>query len=61
MSKGKCHTKQFKEETVKQIVERGYSAAEVPERLGVCTRNLIRLEGLHARQPAADQIFRRLG
>lgn len=40
MSKGKRYTQQFKEEAVKQIVERGYSVAEVAERLGICTKTL---------------------
>lgn len=40
MSKGKRYTLQFKEEAVKQIVERGYSVAEVAERLGICTKTL---------------------
>jgi len=40
MSKGKRYTRQFKEEAVKQIVERGYSVAEVAERLGICTKTL---------------------
>ena len=31
MSKGKRYTQQFKEEAVKQIVERGYSVAEVTQ------------------------------
>lgn len=40
MSKGKRYTEEFKREAVKQIVERGYSVAEVAERLGVCTKTL---------------------
>ena len=40
MSKGKRYTQQFKEEAVKQIIERGYSVAEVAERLGICTKTL---------------------
>ena len=40
MSKGKRYTQQFKEEAVKQVVERGYSVAEVAERLGICTKTL---------------------
>ena len=40
MSKGKRYTDQFQQEAVKQIVERGYSVAEVAERLGVCTKTL---------------------
>ncbi|KFF65785.1 transposase [Pectobacterium brasiliense] len=33
-------TPEFKEETVRQITERGYSVAEVSERLGVSSHNL---------------------
>lgn len=40
MSKGKRYTEQFKQEAVKQVVERGYSVAEVAERLGICTKTL---------------------
>ena len=40
MSKGKRYTQQFKEEAVKQVVERGYSVAEVAERLGISTKSL---------------------
>ena len=40
MSKGKRYTQQFKEEAVKQVVERGYSVAEVAERLGISTKTL---------------------
>jgi transposase len=40
MSKGKRYTQQFKGEAVKQIVERGYSVAEVAERLGISTKTL---------------------
>ena len=40
MSKGKRYTNEFKREAVKQVVERGYSVAEVSERLGVCTKTL---------------------
>lgn len=45
MSKGKRYTQQFKEEAVKQIVERGYSVAEVAERLGICTKTLVSRRG----------------
>ena len=38
MSKGKRYTEEFKREAVKQVTERGYSIAEVAERLGVCTK-----------------------
>ena len=40
MSKGKRYPEEFKREAVKQVVERGYSVAEVAERLGVCTKTL---------------------
>lgn len=40
MSKGKRYTEQFKEEAVKQVTERGYSVADVAERLGICTKTL---------------------
>ena len=40
MSKGKRYTQEFKIEAVKQITERGYSVAEVVERLGICTKTL---------------------
>jgi transposase len=40
MSKGKRYTQEFKREAVKQVVDRGYSVAEVAERLGICTKTL---------------------
>lgn len=40
MSRGKRYTDEFKDEAVKQIVERRYSVNEVAERLGVCTKTL---------------------
>ena len=40
MSKGKRYTEELKREAVKQVVERGYSVAEVAERLGICTKTL---------------------
>ena len=40
MSKGKRYTQEFKIEAVKQTTERGYSVAEVSERLGICTKTL---------------------
>jgi len=35
MSKGKRYTQEFKIEAVKQVTDRGYSIAEVSERLGI--------------------------
>ena len=40
MSKGKRYTHEFKIEAVKQITERGYSAADVAERLGISSNSL---------------------
>ena len=41
MSKGKRFTQEFKEAAVKQITERGYSVAEVAERLDICTKTFV--------------------
>jgi transposase len=54
MSKGKRYTQQFKEEAVKQIVERGYSVADVAERLGICTKTLYHWKA--SKQGSAQQI-----
>jgi len=40
MSSGKRYTEEFKIEAIKQITERGYSVAEVAERLGTTTHSL---------------------
>lgn len=40
MNSGKRYTDEFKIEAVKQITERGYSVAEVAERLGTTTHSL---------------------
>jgi transposase len=40
MSSGKRYTDEFKIEAVKQVTERGYSVAEVAERLGTTTHSL---------------------
>ena len=40
MSSGKRYTEEFKLEAVKQVTERGYSVAEVAERLGTTTHSL---------------------
>ncbi len=37
---GKRFTEEFKKEAIKQITERGYSVAEVAERLGTTTHSL---------------------
>jgi transposase len=40
----KRYPEEFKIEAVRQIVDRGYSVAEVADRLGVTTHSLLRLE-----------------
>ena len=40
MSSGKRYTEEFKIEAVRQVTERGYSVAEVAERLGTTTHSL---------------------
>ena len=40
MNSGKRYTDEFKIEAVKQVTERGYSVAEVAERLGTTTHSL---------------------
>ena len=37
---GQRYTPELKDEAIKQITERGYSIAEVCERLGVSTNNI---------------------
>ena len=37
---GKRYTEEFKVEAVKQVTDRGYSVADVAERLGVTTKSL---------------------
>ena len=40
MNSGKRYTEEFRIEAVKQVTERGYSVAEVAERLGTTTHSL---------------------
>jgi transposase len=40
MSKGKRYPEEFRREAVKQVIERGYSVAEVAKRLGISTKSL---------------------
>ena len=40
MNSGKRYTEEFKIEAIKQVTERGYSVAEVAERLGTTTHSL---------------------
>ena len=55
MSKGKRYTQEFKEAAVKQITERGYSVAEVAERLDICTKTLYHWRGQLSDKPKAVQ------
>lgn len=58
MSKGKRYSNEFKIEAVKQISERGYSVADVAERIGVCTKKLYQwradLHGSHQQAKANE-------
>ncbi len=36
----KRYTDEFKDEAVRQVQERGYSVADVSERLGICSKSL---------------------
>jgi len=47
------YTPEFKEEAVRQIVDRGYSIAEVSERLGVSTHSLYKW--VNAVKPEASE------
>lgn len=38
--KGKRYTEEFKVEAVKQVIDRGYSIADVSKRLGITTKSL---------------------
>ena len=38
--KGKRYTEEFKQESVKQVTERGYSVADVAQRLGTTTHSM---------------------
>jgi transposase len=38
--KGKRYTEEFKQEAVKQVTERGYSVADVAQRLGTTTHSM---------------------
>ncbi len=40
MAKGIRYTEEFKRDAVAQVVDRGYSAAEVSRRLGVSTKSI---------------------
>ncbi len=40
MNSGKRYTNEFKIEAIKQVTERGYSVADVAERLGTTTHSL---------------------
>lgn len=44
------YTEEFKSEAIKQITERGYSAAEVAQRLGITDKSLYRWKSAAAQQ-----------
>lgn len=53
------YTAEFKSEAVKQVTERGYSVADVAERLGVSTHSLyvwLRAAGTSRQQRKADDL-----
>ena len=53
MNSGKRYTEEFRIEAVKQVTDRGYSVAEVAERLGTTTHSLyawIKRYGQHSPQ-----------
>jgi transposase len=41
------YTPEFKDEAVRQVVDRGYSVAEVADRLGVSAHSLSRIQDTH--------------
>jgi transposase len=51
LSNGQRYTQEFKVEAVKQITERGYPAADVPERLGICSKPYITGEANYQMNP----------
>jgi len=55
MSKGKRYTQEFKEAAVKQTTERGYSVAEVAERLAICTKTLYHWRSQLSDKPKSAQ------
>ncbi|MDC0116247.1 transposase [Octadecabacter sp.] len=52
MSKGIRFTDEFKQDTVAQVVERGYAVSEVAERLGISTKSLYTWEAQFAKSPS---------
>ena len=48
---GKRFTEEFKKEAIKQITERGYSVAEVAERLGTTTQPVCLAQEYNEPQP----------
>jgi transposase len=52
----KHYTVEFKEEAVRQVIQRGYSVKEVAERLGVSTHSLYKW--IRAARPATEEADR---
>jgi transposase len=49
MKIGNRFTEAFKKDAVHQVVERGYAAKEVAERLGICTKSLYAWKALYSK------------
>ena len=58
--KGKRYTEEFKKEAIKQVTERGYSVADVAERLGTTTHSvyawLKKYDAPNPRQTNRDEV-----
>ena len=51
MNKGIMFTDEFKQDSVAQVVERGYAVSEVAERLGISTKSLYTWKSEFAKSP----------
>jgi transposase len=51
MSKGIRFTDEFKQDAVRQVVERGYAVSEVAERLGISTKSLYTWKAQYSQSP----------
>ena len=67
MAKGVRYTEEFKRDAVAQVVDRGYSAAEVSRRLGVSTKSIYdwvkrygKIEPKHQQEAEQSKEIRRL-
>ena len=55
------YSPEFKDEAVRQIVDRGYSVAEVSERLGVSAHSLHKWVKVWRKEKATAMVFGELG